>query len=155
MTSLVQQIASNVIPVVATVASTGILALMGVGFKWMIDHTKNERVKAILQRVSGQADATVRNVSNTLLDDLKKAGGMPGGVLSPEARVQLKTEAISQLKTTLGQVTVDKVRTTLGFTSDAELIAFLNAQVEKAVSDMKIEKLAVTAAAPVVQVAKV
>jgi hypothetical protein len=148
MSTFTQQVATQVLPVVATVAYTALLGLLGIAGKWMTDHAKSQRVKDILGRVCGAADAAVRDVSNTMLEDLKK-----NGVLTPEARAKLKQEAEDKIRTTLGSVTVDGLRSTLGFASDAEMIAFLQTQVESAVFRMKIQKLSATAAAPVAPLA--
>lgn len=140
-----EQVATQVLPMVATVASTALLALLGVAGKWLVDHTKSQRVKDILGRVCGAANDAVRDVSNTMVDDLRK-----GGVLTPAARTALKAEALAKLQATLGSVTVDKVRDVLGFASDVELLAFLNTQVESAVWRMKIQQVAAAAAPPAI-----
>jgi hypothetical protein len=140
-----QQVAAQVLPAVATVASTALLALIGVAGKWLVDHTKNLQVKAIEGRVCAAADASVRDVSNTMVEDLRKEGG---GALSPAARERLRAEALAKLKTSLGGITVDSIRSTLGFASDADAIAFLNTQVESAVWRMKIQESAAAAAPP-------
>jgi capsule polysaccharide export protein KpsE/RkpR len=148
MHTFTADLANQALPAIATVASTTLLALLGIGFKWLVDHAKSQRVKDILGRVQDASTAAVRDVSNTLVDDLRK-----NGVLSPEARAKLRAEAVAKIQATLGQVTVDKLRSTLGFANDAELIAFLNTQVESSVWVMKLQQVAAAAAPPAVPAA--
>ena len=139
-----QQVMTQVLPVVATVASTALLGLLGVAGKWLADHAKSQRVKDAVGRVQEAATDSVRDVSNTLVEDLRK-----DGVLSAAARAQLRAEAVAKVQSTLGSVTVDKIRTTLGFATDADLVAFLTTKVESAVWLMKIQQSAAAASTPV------
>lgn len=148
--SFTQQVATQVLPAAATLASGLILAFMAAAGKWAMDHAKSQRVKDIIGRVCGAADASVRDVSNTLVDDLRK-----DGVLTPEARAKLKADAEAKLRSTLGSVTVDKLRSTLGFADDAEMVAFLQTQIESAVWRMKLQQSAAAAAPPVAPAAAV
>lgn len=150
MSNFTQQVATQVLPAAASLASGLVLTMMAVLGKWAMDHAKSQRVKDILGRVCGAADASVRDVSNTLVDDLRK-----DGVLTPEARAQLKADAEAKLRTTLGGVTVDKLRSTLGFASDAEMVAFLQTQIESAVWRMKLQQSAAAAAPPAIPPAAV
>jgi hypothetical protein len=145
--SFTQQIAAQVLPVLATLVSTVVTAIVGLALSWVRDRAKSQRVKDALGRIDDAAEAAVRDVSNTLVDGLRK-----DGALTPDARAKLKEAAVEKIRASLGRLNVDGMRGVLGFQSDKELVEFLETKVEQAVFDMKLQKQAVQTAQPVVPI---
>lgn len=154
MSTIIQSIASQALPAMVTIVS-GVLTVsvplfIKLAFERAAASAKNEQVKAVLGRLGDASAKAVRDISATLVPELKKSAA--DGKFSAEERAQLKTAAADKVKALIGSVGIDGMATVLGYTTPAQIAERINAEIEKAVSDMKIEKLAVSAASPVVTV---
>lgn len=112
--------------------------------------TKNAEVKAVLERLGDASAKAVRDVSATVIPQIEKAAA--DGKFTAEECAQLKTAAVDKVTSLIGTVTLKSFGDTLGYGTPEQMAERIKTEIEKAVSDMKIEKLAASAASPVVPV---
>lgn len=143
--SFVGQVAAQVLPGLAILIGSAIVA--GVGFcgKWLSDHVKDARGKALIASVTESIDTAVKDVANNEADAIRKTKGS----FSPEDRAVLKKIAVDKTKSLLGEVTLANLAKSLGYTTDQQMIDFLASYVEKGVWLMRLQESAAAAAAPV------
>lgn len=116
-------------PVVLSVAALGLATFRN----WIASKTTNEEILALMKQVSDAAMQAVQVVYQTLIDAVKKK---QGGVVSEADKRQAAIRALAIMKTTMGPQLIEKLKKEKGLT-DANLDAFLTAQIESAVYESK------------------
>lgn len=101
---------------------------------WLNAHTKLKRLGHAMLVLNDAVQTAVRQVEQTLRPLFDEAA--KDGVLTPEERAQLKTQAMSALKQYLGTNGLDHVKHAFGLTPD-RLEALMDGKIEAAVLDMK------------------
>lgn len=155
--SLTQEIASKVLPALATAVASLITLAAPVLIAQLVQRvqakTTSDAIKAALGRLGDAAAKAVRATSAAIPELIGK--DVPDGKFSPTERVLLRDDAIARVRQYLGPVNMTTICQTLGYGSVVEMTKALETEIENAVSGMKIQKLAATAATPVVPVTPV
>jgi hypothetical protein len=153
--TLTQSIAETVLPALATLVGTVVTVAVPLFVKMAFDRmaakTKNEKLSGVLERLGEASAKAVRDVSATVVPQLEKSAA--DGKFTAGERQVLKDAAVDKVKTLIGAVGIKEACAILGYDSPEQMAERLRAEIEAAVSDMKIEKEAVKAAAPVVNIA--
>lgn len=150
--TFVQQIANQVLPPLAILIGSGLVALIGFASKWLSDHVKSQKAKDLIASVTESIDTAVKDVSNNEADAIRKTLEAGKG-FSAEDRANLKKIAVDKAKSLLGAATLANLAKHLGYTTDQQMIDFLASYVEKGVWEMQLQKSAAALATPVVTIA--
>jgi hypothetical protein len=145
-----QQALPAMVTIVSTIVTVAVPVFIKLAFDRTAAATKNEELKAAIGRLGDASVKAVRDVSATVLPELKKDAA--DGKITKEEGAQLKDAAVEKVKALLGEVTVTKTAAVLGYTTPEQIAERLKIEIENALAKTKLEKVAVAAAAPVVVV---
>ena len=96
-------------------------------------HTNNTIVNGIMSRLDSSAVAVVKEIQQTVVDDLK-AG--KHGILTADDALNIKSHAMAKVKAYWGEQGIAKMMEILGLSSP-ELDAMLSSKIESAVHDLR------------------
>lgn len=113
-----------------------ILSWLGVmASKWIQEKVKNETASGILLRLDDAVLTVVRELQQTMVDDLKAASS--DGKLTKEERDEIKTKALGNLKSYYGTKGLKILAQVLGLSIGAEFDKFLSSKLEAKVKESK------------------
>lgn len=111
-----------------------VLSWVGVmAAKWIQTKVKNEQFSGIIRRLNDAAITVVRDLNQTVVEDLKEASS--DGKLTAEERLRIKTEALKSLKSYLGVKGLKMLSSILGLTPGEEIDLFLTSKIESKVNE--------------------
>ncbi|CAM4465564.1 hypothetical protein [Corallococcus exiguus] len=129
--------AVTAVPIVAAALATLISAALYALTKKLNAQAGDSKLAQVGARVSMLAESTVRELEVTMRPKLEAAAA--DGVLTAEELAKIKTEALTQLKASLGEHGLKELQAVLGLTAGS-IGTFLGGLIEAAVDRMKAGK---------------
>ena len=94
---LYKQLLGAILPVLVTLIGTALVGAIPLLFAWLRTKTQSAAVQAVLGRIGDHAVGVVRAIQQTIVDDVKAAGGW-----NKDVGARVKDEAMARLKAALG-----------------------------------------------------
>lgn len=135
-----KELMQEVIVILQPLLMTALTAAVAMAVKWLQARTHNEKVRAIEARLAESVMTIVKSTSMTLVDKMKAAKA--DGKITPEERAEIKAAALAEIKGYWGQKGITEVKKVLGYADDTELSNALSHDIEEAVFNMKMERVA-------------
>jgi len=136
-----EKIIESAVLYVVPLLLTGLVALLGwVGRSLKAKFEADGRLtllEKLVLKTTGLAEMIVRDVEATTKRSLEEKA--KDGLTSEEYK-QLRDEAIAKLKASLGERGLAELKSTLGIATDAAMETFIGGAVEKAVTNVSVQK---------------
>lgn len=126
---------------VAPLAVAGLSWLATQAALWLKDKTKNENVKAIINRIQDAVTTAVKQLEQTVVREIKAATeptSEGGTLLTKEEMERIKAKCIELVRRLLGEETLRLARQYLGL-DDKGLDSLISGKIEATVLDLKKE----------------
>lgn len=101
---------------------------------------KSEYLRGVLVRLDDTVFAAVREVQQTVVDDLKSAS--PDGRLTQAQQQQIKQDVMAKIKSHLGMKGLEEIAQILGLDGATGVENLISTKVESAVHDLKVTRTA-------------